>query len=75
MSANCAIAGLTKVPVSPASLSVSTWSLQLLGFVVFVTYHVRSGYPLSTYLDFAALSVQSINNARSENTASANQVT
>ena len=40
-------------------LSVTTWSLQLMGLAVGVVYHVRSGYPLSTYMDFAALSVQS----------------
>ena len=41
-------------------ISTTTWSLQLLGFVIFVIYHVRSGYPLSTFLDFAALGLQSV---------------
>ena len=31
-----------------------------MGFVIFVTYSIRSGYPLSTFLDFAALGVQSV---------------
>lgn len=41
-------------------ISTTTWSLQLLGFIIFVVYHIRSGYPLSTFLDFAALGVQSL---------------
>jgi hypothetical protein len=41
-------------------ISTTTWSLQLLGFIIFVVYHIRSGYPLSTFLDFAALAVQSL---------------
>ena len=40
-------------------LSVTTWALQLMGLAVSCVYHVRSGYPLATYMDFAALSVQS----------------
>ena len=42
-----------------SKLSTTTWALQLLGFVVFVVYHIRSAYPISTYLDFAALGMQS----------------
>ncbi len=40
-------------------MSAATWSLQLAGFLVFCTYHIRMGYALSTFLDFAALGVQS----------------
>ena len=39
-------------------MSAATWALQLVGFVIFVTYHVRNGLPLSTYVDFAALAAQ-----------------
>ena len=41
-----------------AGMSATTWALQLAGFFIFVIYNVRMGYPVSTYLDFAALSVQ-----------------
>ena len=39
-------------------MSVSTWSLNLSGFLIFVVYHIRNGYSLSTFLDFAALGLQ-----------------
>ena len=39
-------------------MSATTWALQLAGIFIFVIYNVRMGYPVSTYLDFAALSVQ-----------------
>ena len=51
---------LQKKGENAEKISTTTWSLQLLGFVIFVTYHIRSGYPLSTFLDFAALGVQSL---------------
>ena len=41
-------------------ISTTTWSLQAVGFIIFVAYHIRSGYPLSTFVDFAALGVQSL---------------
>jgi len=40
--------------------SLVTWAMQTLGFAIFVIYHVRSGLPLSTFLDFASLGVQSL---------------
>ena len=45
---------------SAEKMSTTTWSLQLLGFLVFVIYHIRSGYPLSTFVDFVALGMQSL---------------
>jgi len=45
---------------APESMSDSTWALQSLGFATFVIFHVRMGFPLSTYVDFAALCVQSV---------------
>ena len=53
------IAELVKNRSAPESMSATTWSLQLLGFVTTVIYHVRMGFPLSTFTDFAALGVQS----------------
>ena len=54
------IAELVRNQKAPASMSATTWSLQLLGFTTTVIYHVRMGYPLSTFADFAALGVQSL---------------
>jgi len=54
------IASLARDKSVPDSMSSFTWSLQLLGFGVFVVYHARMGFPLSTYFDFVALSVQSL---------------
>ena len=48
------IAELVKNRSAPESMSATTWSLQLLGFVTTVIYHVRMGFPLSTFADFAA---------------------
>lgn len=41
-------------------MSAATWSMQLTGFLIFVTYHRRNALPLSTYTDIAALAVQSL---------------
>ena len=41
-------------------MSSVTWAMQLFGFGIFVVYHVRMGFPLSTYVDFAALVVQTV---------------
>lgn len=53
------IASLVRERSVPASMSSTTWALQVLGFGIFVVYHVRMGFPLSTYVDFIALVVQS----------------
>lgn len=44
---------------SADGMSSTTWALNLAGFAVFVAYHMRMGYALSTFADFAALTVQS----------------
>ena len=54
------IAELVKNKKAPESMSATTWSLQLTGFALTVVFHVRMGFPLSTYADFAALGVQSL---------------
>ena len=54
------ISSLVRERRVPASLSSTTWALQLAGFGVFVVYHYRMGYPLSTYFDFVALCVQTL---------------
>ena len=40
-------------------VSKPTWALQSLGFLIFVVYHIRMGYAVSTFLDFAVLLAQS----------------
>ena len=42
-----------------AKMSTTSWALQAFCFAIFSVYHVRSGYPLSTFLDFVALGIQS----------------
>lgn len=54
------IAELVRNKKAPESMSATTWSLQLTGFALTVVFHVRMGFPLSTYADFAALGVQSL---------------
>lgn len=53
------IAELVRNQRAPESMSATTWSLQLTGFALTVVFHVRMGFPLSTYADFVALGVQS----------------
>ena len=45
---------------SAAGLSPLTWSLQLLGYALFVVYPARSGFPLSSYVEYAVLMAQSL---------------
>ena len=54
------IAELVRNKKAPESMSATTWSLQLTGFALTVVFHVRMGFPLSTYADFVALGVQSL---------------
>ena len=53
------IAQLVRNKKTPESLSLATWSLQLLGFSITTVYHMRMGYPLSTFADLMSLGVQS----------------
>lgn len=54
------IASLLRTREAPDSMSSTTWAMQLFGFGIFVVYHIRMGFPLSTFVDFAALVVQSL---------------
>ena len=54
------ISSLLRSRSVPESMSSTTWALQVMGFGIFVVYHVRKGFPLSTYFDFVGLALQSL---------------
>eukprot|EP00967_Tisochrysis_lutea_P114745 scaffold183212_cov33-Tisochrysis_lutea.AAC.1 len=45
---------------SVAGFSQITWGMQIVGYAAFMTYPVRSGYALSTYVEYICLMAQSL---------------